>query len=47
MKFLKSPWFLIIAAIITLIGIITGKYLFNFLILPFSLFKFGKKDREE
>lgn len=43
MKFLQSPWFYVIAAIITIIGIITGKYLFIFLALPFGLFSFKKK----
>lgn len=47
MKFLKSPWFIVISLLITLIGIITGKFLFLFLILPLSLFNFGKKDKEE
>ena len=47
MKFLKSPWLLILSLVITLIGIITGKFLFLFLILPLSLFNFGKKGRDE
>ncbi len=47
MKFLKSPWFLILTLAITLFGIITGKFFFLFLILPLGLFGFGKKDRDE
>ena len=45
MKFLKSPWFLVICLLITIIGIVTGKFLFLFLILPLSLFGFGKNDK--
>lgn len=43
MKFLQSPWFYVVAAAITIFGIITGKYLFIFLALPLSLFSFNKK----
>lgn len=47
MKFLSSYWFYIIAAIITIVGIITGWYLFIFLVLPLGMFSFGKKKEEE
>ena len=48
MKFLKSYWFYIVAAAITIFGIITGWYLFIFLVLPFGLFNLNKnKDKEE
>ncbi|MFD2518516.1 hypothetical protein [Salinimicrobium flavum] len=47
MKFLSSYWFWIIAAIITIIGLVTGWYFFIFLVIPFGLFNFSKKDREE
>jgi len=47
MKFLNSPWLLIISILITIIGLVTGKFFFLFLILPLSLFGFRKKDRED
>ncbi len=47
MKFLGSYWFYIIAAVITIIGLITGWYFFFLLVIPFGLFNFNKKDREE
>lgn len=47
MKFLNSYWFFILAAIITIIGIVTGWYLFIFLVIPFSLFNFRKKDKDQ
>lgn len=47
MKFINSYWFYIILAIITIIGLVTGWYLFIFLVIPFSLFNFRKKDREK
>lgn len=47
MKFLQSPWFYIIAALITIIGLITGWYLFIFLIFPLGLFNFKGKDKED
>ncbi len=47
MKFFNSYWFYIIAALITIIGLVTGWYLFIFLVIPFGFFKFGKKDKEE
>lgn len=47
MKFLKAYWFYILAALITIIGIVTGWYLFIFLVIPFGFFNFGRKDKEE
>lgn len=47
MKLPTSYWFYILAALITIIGLVTGWYLFIFLIIPFSFFDFGKKDKEE
>ena len=47
MKYLKSYWLYILAAAITIFGIITGWYLFIFLVLPFGLFRFGKKDDDQ
>lgn len=45
MKFPSSYWFYALAALITIIGLITGWYLFIFLVFPLGLFKWGKKDR--
>lgn len=47
MKFLKTYWLYIIAALITLIGLLTGWYLFLLLVFPLGLFKTGKKDQDE
>lgn len=47
MKFLNSYWFYILAAAITIFGIITGWYLFIFLVIPFGFFNFGRKDKDE
>jgi hypothetical protein len=47
MKFLNSYWFLILAATVAIIGLVTGWYFFILLILPFGLFKSGKKDRDD
>lgn len=47
MQNLRSYWLYIVAALITIIGIITGWYLCIFLVLPFGLLKFGGKDDEE
>jgi hypothetical protein len=44
MQFFKSYWFYIIAAFITIFGLITGWYIFFLLVLPFGLFNFGGKD---
>lgn len=47
MKFLKSYWFYIIAALITIIGLVTGWYFFFLLVLPLGIFSFGNKNRDE
>ncbi len=46
MKIPKSYWFYIIAALITIIGIITGWYFFLLLIIPVGLFKSKNKGEE-
>lgn len=43
MNFLKSHWLFILAALITIIGIITGWYLFILLVIPFGFLSTGKK----
>lgn len=45
MNFLKAHWFYILAALITIIGLVTGWYFFILLVLPISLFS-GKKNKE-
>lgn len=49
MQILKENWLYIVAALITLIGLITGKFFFLFLVIPFgfSFFKRDKKDSED
>ena len=47
MKFLKSYWFYILAALITIIGVVTGWYFFLFLVIPFGLFNFGNKNQDK
>ncbi|MFZ0490204.1 MAG: hypothetical protein WBV11_00945 [Salegentibacter sp.] len=47
MKFHKSYWLYIIAAAITIIGLVTGWYFFLLLVIPFGFFGSGKKDQEE
>lgn len=47
MQFLKKYWFYILAAAITIFGLITGWYLFIFLVIPFGLFGSRKKDEED
>ncbi len=47
MKFFTSYWFYIIAALITIFGLLTGWYFFFLLVLPFGFFNFGKKDNEK
>lgn len=44
MKIPKSYWFYIIAAIITIIGIVTGWYFFLLLVFPLGLFNSRKKE---
>ncbi|PTX42591.1 hypothetical protein C8P64_3021 [Christiangramia gaetbulicola] len=45
MKIPKSYWFYIIAAIITIIGVVTGWYFFLIILFPLGLFR--SKDRDE
>lgn len=45
MKFLNSYWFYIIAAIITIIGLVTGWYFFLLIFIPFGLFR--RKSKED
>ena len=47
MSFLKRYWFYILAALVTLVGIITGRYLFFLFVFPFGLFNFRSKDGEQ
>jgi hypothetical protein len=47
MKFPKIYWFYILAAAITIFGLITGWYFFFLLVIPLGFFSFGKKDRDE
>ncbi|MGI0107096.1 hypothetical protein [Salinimicrobium sp. WS361] len=47
MKFFRSDWFYIIAALITIFGILTGWYFFFFLAIPLGLWDFRKKDRRK
>lgn len=42
--FLKSKWIYIIAALITIIGLITGWYLFIFLVFPLGFFQFNRRN---
>ncbi|WP_165499086.1 hypothetical protein [Gramella sp. KN1008] len=44
MKIPKSYWFYIIAAIVTIIGLVTGWYLFLLVIFPLSFFGSRKKN---
>ncbi|SDS24494.1 hypothetical protein [Christiangramia echinicola] len=45
MKLPKSYWFYIIAAIITIIGLVTGWYFFLLILFPLGLF--SSKDKDE
>ncbi|MDT0677438.1 hypothetical protein [Autumnicola musiva] len=47
MKFLKSYWFYILAALVTIVGIVTGWYFFILFVIPFGLFRSGKKEDED
>lgn len=47
MRFLKRYWLYILAAVITIIGLVTGWYLFFFLVLPLGFFSFGNKEKDE
>ncbi len=42
-NFLTSNWIMVVLALITIIGLVTGKYLFLFLAIPFGFNLFGKK----
>ncbi|WP_189319393.1 hypothetical protein [Leeuwenhoekiella nanhaiensis] len=47
-RILKENWLYIVAALITLFGLITGKYFFLFFVIPFgfNFFKSDKKDKD-
>jgi len=45
MKIPKSYWFYIIAAVLTIIGLVTGWYFFLLILIPIGLF--GSKEKEE
>ncbi|SHF90000.1 hypothetical protein SAMN05444483_103160 [Salegentibacter echinorum] len=47
MKFSNSYWLYILAAIITIIGLVTGWYFFLLLVFPLTSFNFGKKKDDE
>ncbi|MCH8534691.1 MAG: hypothetical protein LAT51_06445 [Flavobacteriaceae bacterium] len=47
MKLSKSTWFYIIAAIITIYGIVTGMFLFIILAFPIGLFGLNQKKEDE
>ncbi|MGB7785650.1 MAG: hypothetical protein WBL27_06065 [Salinimicrobium sp.] len=44
---MKTYWLYILAAIITIIGLVTGWYFFLLLVIPFGLFRTRKKNHEE
>ncbi len=46
MKISKSTWLYIIAAGITIYGIVTGFYLFIFLAFPLGLFGFQDRNKK-
>ncbi|WP_193510777.1 hypothetical protein [Christiangramia fulva] len=47
MRFPKSYWFYIIAALITIIGLVTGWYFFLLIIFPLGLFSRNKGNDNE
>ena len=47
MKLSKSTWFYIIAAAITIYGIVTGLFLLVILAFPIGLFGLNQKNEEE
>lgn len=47
MEFIKTYWVYILAALITIIGILTGWYLFLLFVFPLGLFRTGRKDKDE
>lgn len=46
-SWLKQNWFYIAAGLITVFGLITGKFLFLFIALPFGMFKFSAKNKND
>jgi hypothetical protein len=46
MKMSKSTWFYIIAAAITILGIVTGWYFFFLIMLPLGFFNFKDKNND-
>lgn len=45
-NFLTSNWLMVVLALITIIGLVTGKYLFLFLAIPLG-FNFFRKKKDE
>lgn len=45
MKIPKTYWFYIIAAIVTIIGLVTGWYLFLLIIFPLVFFSSGNRHK--
>jgi hypothetical protein len=45
MNFLKSYWFYILAAGITIFGLVTGWYFFILFAIPFGFFTRNNKDK--
>ncbi len=45
MRFLRMYWFYFVAAAITIIGLVTGWYLFIFFAIPFGFFRKSGKNR--
>ncbi|NJW53466.1 hypothetical protein [Salinimicrobium oceani] len=41
----KKTWFYILAAIVTIIGFVTGWYYFFILALPLGIFSYNDKDK--
>ncbi|SOC80359.1 hypothetical protein SAMN06296241_1908 [Salinimicrobium sediminis] len=47
MRFLSTYWFYVLAAVITIVGLVTGWYVFFLFALPLGLFNFRSKDKDE
>ncbi|MDX1604423.1 MAG: hypothetical protein R3209_15235 [Salinimicrobium sediminis] len=47
MRFFSTYWFYILAAVITIVGLVTGWYIFFLFVIPFGLFNFRSKDKDE
>tara|TARA_Y100000815_G_C13348892_1_gene503388 strand:- start:2309 stop:2452 length:144 start_codon:yes stop_codon:yes gene_type:complete len=47
MKFLRNNWVKVLLALISIIGIATGKFLFIFLAIPLGAGIFDKKNKNE